>query len=47
MFRFFEARVLPTATGMPGQPPGNLLRFYGFFLRGRCAGTTSPCSAPG
>jgi ATP-binding cassette subfamily B multidrug efflux pump len=33
MFRFFEARVLPTATGMPGQPPGNLLRFYWFFLR--------------
>ncbi|OWJ65773.1 ABC transporter ATP-binding protein [Inquilinus limosus] len=33
MFRFFEARVLPTATGMPGQPPGSLLRFYWFFLR--------------
>ena len=33
MFRFFEGRVLPTATGMPGQPPGNLLRFYWFFLR--------------
>ncbi len=33
MFRFFEARVRPTATGMPGQPPGTLLRFYWFFLR--------------
>ena len=33
MFRFFEARVSPTATGMPGQPPSSLLRFYWFFLR--------------
>ncbi|WP_026870772.1 ABC transporter ATP-binding protein [Inquilinus limosus] len=33
MFRFFEARVSPTARGMPGQPPSKLLRFYWFFLR--------------
>ncbi|MGK9168272.1 ABC transporter ATP-binding protein/permease [Inquilinus limosus] len=33
MFRFFEARVSPTARGMPGQPPAKLLRFYWFFLR--------------